>query len=43
MIYQIHINQKTIRGEAAKLVHLLESARLEKKYMSINYEKICIE
>ena len=35
--------KKKIRTEAAKLVQLLESASLKKKYMIRNYEKICIE
>ena len=32
-----------VRGEAAKLARLLESTDLKKKYMTQNYEKICIE
>ena len=31
-----------IRGEAAKLAHLIESASLKRKYMTKNYEKIFI-
>ena len=32
----------SIRGEAAKLAHLIESASLKRKYMTKNYEKIFI-
>ena len=32
-----------VRGEAAKLAHLFESASLKKKYMTKNYGKIFIE
>ena len=31
-----------IRGEVAKLAHLIESASLKRKYMTKNYEKIFI-
>ena len=32
-----------LRGETAKLAHLLESVSLKKKYVNRNCEKICIE
>ena len=40
--YEIVFPNKTVRGEAAKLAHLIESASLKRKYMTKNYEKIFI-
>ena len=36
------VRNMPLRGEAAKLAHLIESASLKRKYMTKNYEKIFI-